>query len=171
MGTHSSEGFALPPRIGAVIAMPRAPALFVLRSCARYADQTDANMHCARCHTDYCSRPCQKAHWASGHKKACAGLARARRDTDLAVQSRARARVAHMSGGAPDDTRCLFCLDGDDATDPLLRGCACRGLFGWTNVGCLVKSAKATRAPRPGQPHFAAWISCATYKQDFTGLV
>ena len=83
-------------------------------------------MQWVRCHTLYCSRPCQKTHWASGHKKACKGLAQAPRDTDLGAQSLALARVARMSGGAPDDARCLFRLGGADATDSLLRGCACR---------------------------------------------
>ena len=50
--------------------------------------------------------------WTSGgHKKVCEGIARARRDTNLEAQSRALARVSHMSGGAPDDARCIFCLD------------------------------------------------------------
>ena len=145
-----------------------------LRSCESCAGQTDANLHCARCHTIYCSRACQKAHWNSGgHKKACAGIARARRDTDLDVQSRALARVAHMSGGAPDDARCMVCLDEGEAAEPLVRGCACRGSSGWTHATCLVQSA-AARAPPPGQPRldgFAAWIFCSTCKQLFTGLV
>ena len=74
--------------------------------------QTDANLSCMRCRTDYCSRACQKADWGSGgHKDTCKGIARARRDTDLDAQSCALARVSHMSGGAPGDARCLFCLD------------------------------------------------------------
>ena len=97
----------------------------LLRSCAGCTEQTDANLSCARCRTPYCSRECQKAHWgAGGHKKACAGIARARRDTDLEVQSRALARVAQMSGGAPNNAYCLFCLDAGDAAEPLARGCA-----------------------------------------------
>ena len=71
--------------------------------CAGCAKQTDANLSCARCRVDYCSRKCPKVHWTSGgHKHACAGLARARRDTDLDVQSRALARVSYMGGCAPD---------------------------------------------------------------------
>ena len=143
-----------------------------LGSCASCAEQTDATLCCGRCHTLYCSRPCQKTHWKlGGHKKACAGIARARRDTKLEAQSRALAHVSCMSGGAPDDARCLFCLDGGDATEPLLRGCACRGSFGWTHALCLVKMAEATRAPPPGEPRFAAWISCSTCEQGFTGQV
>ena len=42
---------------------------------------------------------------------ACAGIARARRDMNLEVQSRALACVARRSGGAPDDARCRLCLD------------------------------------------------------------
>ena len=95
-----------------------------LCSCASCAEETAANLRCARCHTIYCSRACQKTHWTSGgHKKACAGLSRARRDTDLEVQSRALGRVSSMSGGAPDDVHCLACLNGGDAADPLMRGC------------------------------------------------
>ena len=147
-------------------------SLSVLRSCASCAEQTDANLLCARCHTLYCSRRCQKTHWASGgHKQTCVGIARARRDTDTEVQSRALARVSHMSGGAPDEACCLFCLDRGDVTDPLLRGCACRGSFGWTHATCLVRSAEAAREPMLPQPHFAAWLFCATCKQGFTGLV
>ena len=74
-----------------------------------------------------------------------------------------------MSGGAPDDARCLFCLDWGDAEDPLMRRCACRGSFGWMHVTCLIKMAEA--APRPPAPTFAAWVSCSTCKQAFTGLV
>ena len=93
--------------------------------CARCAEHTDVTLCCAHCHTIYCSRRCQKAHWTlGGHKRACKGIARARRDTDLEVQSRALARASHMSGGAPDDARCMFCLDGDDAAKPLVRECA-----------------------------------------------
>ena len=144
-----------------------------LRTCAGCAEQTAAKFRCARCHTPhYCSRPCQVAHWTSGgHKKCCAGLARARRDTNLEVQSRALARVAHMSGGAPDDAHCLTCLDRGDAADPLVRGCACRGSSGWSHVGCMVETAEATREPSPPGPFFAAWIYCPTCKQPFTGLV
>ena len=143
-----------------------------LRSCANCAEETDSNLWCARCHTIYCSRPCQKTHWTSGgHKKECKGIARARSDTNLEAQSRALARVSHMSGGAPDDARCLFCLDWGDAEDPLLRGCACRGSFGWTHVTCLVKSAEIAQAPPLGEPLFMTWISCSTCKQEFTGLV
>ena len=143
-----------------------------LSFCASCAEQTDAILCCARCHTDYCSRVCQKAHWASGgHKKACAGIARARRDTDLEVQSRGLARVAHMSGGAPGDAHCLTCLDGGDAADPLVRGCACRGSSGWSHVRCLIESAEAARAPPPGELRFAPWIFCSTCKQQFAGLV
>ena len=35
-----------------------------LRSCASEAEQTDANLSCARCRTDYCSLECQTADWA-----------------------------------------------------------------------------------------------------------
>ena len=101
--------------------MPRRAALYALNLCASCAQETDATLCCARCHTLYCSRKCQKAHWTSGgHKKACVGLARARRDTDLDMQSRALARVSHMSGGAPDEARCLFCLDGAGAANLLV---------------------------------------------------
>ena len=56
-------------------------------------------------------------HWdLGGHKKACKAIVRACRDTDREVQSRAIARVSCMSGGAPDDARCLFCLDGANAS-------------------------------------------------------
>ena len=104
---------------------------YALPSYVSCGEQTDTSLSCARCHTRYCSRPCKKAHWvAGGHRQACVGIARARRDTDLGVQSRALARLAHMSGGTPDDTRCLFCLGGADAADPLLRGCACRDSSG-----------------------------------------
>ena len=114
-------------------------SLSLLRSCASCAEQVDETLCCARCHTLYCSRQCQKVHWASGgHKKDCKGIARAYRDTNLEAQSRALARVSHMSGGAPGDARCLFCLDEGDATKPLMRGCACRGSFGWAHVTCLV---------------------------------
>ena len=140
-------------------------------SCGSCAVQTDATLRCARRHTLYCSRPCQVAHWAGGHKKDCKGLARARRDTDLEAQSRALARVSHMSGGAPNDAHYLTCLDGGDVADPLMRGCACRGSSGWTHATCLVKMAEAARAPPRGQPIFDAWVSCATCKQRFTGQV
>ena len=135
-------------------------------SCAGCVYQTDAARCCARCHTINCSRQCQKAHWTSGgHKKAYKGIARARRDTDLEVQTRALARVAHMSGGAPDDEHCLICLDRGDAADPLLRGCACRGSCGWTHVTCLIiKTAEVMMTLAP-------WVSCSTCKQEFTGLV
>ena len=74
------------------------------------AVQTAGNLSCARCHTLYCSRECQKTHWASGgHKQTCAGIARACRDTDVDAQSRALARASHMSGGAPDDAHCQIC--------------------------------------------------------------
>ena len=109
-------------------------SLSALRSCASCADPTDANVCCARCHTLYCSRACQKTHWSSGHKKACKGIARACRDTDREAQSRALARVSHMNGGAPDDAYGLFCLDRDDAEEPLVWGCACRGSPGWTRM-------------------------------------
>ena len=143
-----------------------------LRSCASCAEQTDGRLCCARCHTLYCSRACQKAHWSlGGHKKACVGLARAHRDTDPEVQSRALARVVHMSGGAPGDARCLFCLDGGDAEDPLMRGCACRGTFGWSHATCLVKMAEAAQEPPPPSPPFVAWAFCSNCKQRFTGLV
>ena len=81
-----------------------------LRSCVSCAEQTDGKLCCARCHTLYCSRACQKTDWTSG------------RDTNLEMQSRALVRVAHMSGGAPDDAHCLFCLDQGDATDPSCGG-------------------------------------------------
>ena len=118
-------------------------SLSVLRSCASCAGQTDLNMRCTRCHTLYCLRKYQKAHWGSGgHKKVCAVTARARRDTNLEVQSRALVRVAHTvahtSGGAPDNACCLVCLGGAGTTVPLVRGCACRGSPGWTHVTCLV---------------------------------
>ena len=144
----------------------------MLRSCATCAEQTDAKLRCARCRTDYCSRACQAAHWVSGgHNKACKGIARARRDTNLEVQSRALACVAHMIGGAPADARCLFCLDWGDTTDPLVRGCACRDSAGWTHMGCLVKSAEVAREPPPEELLFTPWISRLTCKQRFTGQV
>ena len=147
-------------------------SLSVLHSCASCAERTGATLWCARCRTDYCSRVCQKAHWTSGgHKKDCKVIARARRDTNPEVQSRALARASCMSGGAPHDARCMFCLDWGDAKDPLARGCACRGSFGWTHVTCLVKPAETARAPPPGEPYFTAWVSCSTCKQEFTGLV
>ena len=100
------------------------------------AEQNDRMLRCARCYALYCSRACQKAHWTSGgHKNECEGIARARRDTDRDAQSRALARVSHMSGGAPADARCMFCLDWGDASDPIMRGCACRGSAGWTQWG------------------------------------
>ena len=96
-------------------------SLSVIRSCASCVEQTDATLCCARYRTDNCSLQCQVAHWTSGgHKKTCKGLARAHRDTDIEVQSRALARVSHMSGGAPGDAHCLFCLDGGGAEDPLM---------------------------------------------------
>ena len=148
-------------------ALPPAP-----RSCAGCTEQIDAKLCCARCHTLYCSRPCQKAHWNSGgHKQACAGIARARRDTDLEAQLRALSYVSHMSGGAPDDARCLFCLDGGDAAEPLVRGCACRGSYGWAHAACLIRMTEAARAPLPGEPTFTAWVCCSTCKQRFTGQV
>ena len=92
-----------------------------LRFCASCAEQTDATLCCARCRTDYCSRECQVAHWTlGGHKKACKGIARARRDTGPGAQSRAFARVSHTSGCAPDDAHCLICLEGTGATEPAL---------------------------------------------------
>ena len=106
-----------------------------------------------------------------GHNKECKGIARARRNADREVQSRALARVAHMSGGAPGDARCLFCLDGGDAEDPVLRGCACRGSSGWTHIWCLVKSAEAAPVPPRSVPRFTVWLSCLTCKQEFTGQV
>ena len=87
------------------------------------------------------------------------------------MQPRALARVAHVSGGAPDDAHCLFCLDRGGAADPLVRGCVCRGSSGWVHMGCLVKSAETAPVPTPPAPHFAAWAVCATCKQRFTGLV
>ena len=73
---------------------------------ARYAWHCfDRHVACAPLllcyHADCCSQTYQKAHWASGaHKKACQGVAYARRDTDREAQSRALARVAHMSARA-----------------------------------------------------------------------
>ena len=97
-------------------------SLSVRHSCTSCAEQTDANLRCARCHTRYCSSECHKTDWISGgHKKACAGIARARRDTDLEVQLRALARVSCMSGGAPDDARCLFCVS--TGATPKNRSC------------------------------------------------
>ena len=100
----------------------------VLRPCAGCAEQTTVNLHCVRCHTPrYCSRSCQVTHWSPGrHKKACTGLARARLDTNLEVQSRALAHVAHMGGGTSVDLCCLFFIGGGGATDQHLRGCAYR---------------------------------------------
>ena len=143
----------------------------MLRSYASCAEEIDASLHCARCHTYYCSRPCQKAHWASGHKKSCAGIARARRDTDLEAQCRALAHISHMGGGAPDEAHCLMCLDRGDTADPLLRGCACRGSSGWTHVGCLIKMAEAAPAQPAPPARFAPWDGCSTCNQAFTGLV
>ena len=120
-----------------------APAIFdmsdrppsALRPCASCTEQTEVS-----------SRACQKAHWASvGYKNACKGVARARRDTKIKVQSRALARVAHMSGGASDDAHCLTCLDGADVADPLLRGGACRGSPEWTHVLCLIRMAETAQ--------------------------
>ena len=36
--------------------------------------------------------------------------------------ARARSRLTLMSGGALEDARCLFCLDGGNAADPLMWG-------------------------------------------------
>ena len=136
------------------------------------AEQSDVNLCCANCRTEYCSCECQKADLTSGgHKKACKGLARARRDTDLDVQARALARVSCMSGGAPDDARCLICLGAGDAADQLVRECACRGSFGWTHSTCLVKSAEAAPPPPPPAPYFAPWVFCGTCQQRFTDQV
>ena len=144
----------------------------VLRSCASCAEQTDGKLCCARCHTLYFSRACQETDRTSGgHKKDCAGIARARRDMNFEAQSRALARVSHMSGGAPDDAHCLACLDGDGAADPLVRGCAYRGSFGWTHATCLIQMAEAARAPPPPESPFAPWVFCPTCKQRFTDLV
>ena len=89
-----------------------------LRSCAGCAEQTSRSCAARAATLYYCSRPCQVAHWTSGgHNTVCVGLAQARCDANLEVQSRALAHVAHMSGSAPDDVRCLFCLDGGGATD------------------------------------------------------
>ena len=149
--------------------------LSLLPSCASCTEQTDANLCCARCRTLYCSRQCQKAHWGSGgkdgHKQTCEGIARAHRVTNTEVQSRALARVSHMSGGAPDDAHCLFCLDRGDATEPLVRGCACRGSSWWGHATCLVKMAEYAPAPTPPAPHFAPWLFCLKCKQPFTGKV
>ena len=106
-----------------------------LRPCASCAEQTDSNLHCANCYTLYCSRECQLTDWSSGgHKQACAGLARAGRETDLGMQSRALTRVSHLSGGVPDDAHCLTYLGGGDGADQLVRGCACRGSPRWAHV-------------------------------------
>ena len=92
------------------------------RICASCSEQTDANLSCTRCHALYCSSECQKTASASGgHNKACKGLARVRRDTNRDAQSRALAYVVHMSGGVPDDVRCLLCLDG--GVTPQTRSC------------------------------------------------
>ena len=135
----------------------------LLGFCADCAEQTDANLRCTGCHTCY---------WAlGGHKKDCKGFARARGDTNLGAQSRALARVSHMSGGAPGGALCLFCLDGGDATNLLSRGCAFRGSSGWAHATCLVQSVGGARVPAPLVPHFAVWIFCSTCKQHLTGLV
>ena len=133
-----------------------AMSLSMLRSCSSCAEHTAATLCCARCRTLYCSRPCQVAHWTSGgHQKACKGIARAHRDTNIEVQSRALARVAHMSGGVPDDALCLICIDMGGAVCPLVRGCVCWGSVGWAHVTCQVKSVEVARAPAPGEPTFA----------------
>ena len=147
-------------------------SLSVLRSCASCAELTDSKLRCTRCHTNYCSSACQVAHWKSGvHKKVCKGIARARRDTDPKVQLRALAHVSQMSVGAPNDACCLFCLDAGDDAKPLMRGCACRGTFGWSHMDCLIKSSETRQAPKPPAPHFAAWVYCSVCKQCFTGHV
>ena len=146
--------------------------LLALQICVSCAEQTGVNLYCAKCHTLYCSQACQKAHWTpGGHKEACTGLARARRDTNPGVQSRALACVSNMNGGAPGDARCLFRLGGGDAAEPLTRSCACWGSFVWSHTPCLVKFAEAARPPSPRELVFVPWTSCSTCKQRFTDLV
>ena len=148
--------------------------LSTLRSCAGCADETDATLCCARCHTIYCSRPCQKAR-GLGPGRAQEGLrgarARARRDMDLEVQSRALARVSHMSGGGAGRRALSVLPRRRRHRRSAPAGVPCRGSSGWTHIGCLVKSAEAARAPPPPAPYFAPWLSCSTCKQQFTGQV
>ena len=69
---------------------------------------------CGRCKsTFYCSRRCQKQHWAAGgHKEDC-----------------------------EEPPCCTICLEGGEEPLPMQRGCACRGDSGLAHVACLAEVA------------------------------
>ena len=73
---------------------------------------------------------------------------------------------------APQDARCYICLDGDDATGKLLRGCACRGdSAGFVHLECLRELAMSKEASGDREAAFSSWTSCGNCKQGFTGAL
>jgi hypothetical protein len=61
---------------------------------------------------------------------------------------------------------CWICLEGADmgaGEDPLIRGCACRGVAGFAHCSCLVEYASRTSS--------RGWTQCGICKQEYAGAM
>ena len=71
---------------------------------------------------------------------------------------------------APKDARCYICLDGDDATGKLMRGCACRGASaGYVHLECLSSLAVSKEDSRDPYAVITSWTTCGNCTHSFAG--
>lgn len=88
-------------------------------------------------------------------------------------EEEARAKVAALPD--KDDVSCWICLDevDDDAGQPLVRDCSCRGNAGFAHVSCLAEYAKTKSLPiffsgefNPDEL-YANWKICPNCNQEY----
>ena len=82
----------------------------------------------------------------------------------LASLAAAAGRGGALHGASAAEGACFICLDNDP--QPIRSGCACRS-GGLAHLDCLIKNAVVQQAHRGG----AAWITCQTCTQDFSGAM
>ena len=145
--------------------------------CCEECGAANAKLRCTKCKACfYCSRACQTRNWRL-HKKICSPDQALRRfvPVEMAIE---RALAEQPTVQAPKDATCYICLEGDDATGKLMRGCACRGASaGFVHLECLAEGAE--RKHKPGDVTVArdvttiltSWMQCRTCNQNTVGAL
>ena len=126
---------------------------------------------CRRCQTRLCGEACLKQHNKS--KGECKKIQRAGGAQQYYANEQyaaaAAVAVEKCAGDAAGKT-CYICLAGDN----LVRGCACRGEWGFVHLSCLVRQARVACAEAAEEAVVEAstkWYKCSLCKQDYHGVV
>ena len=130
-----------------------------------------AKLHCGHCKVCYyCSKACQRRNWGL-HKHVCTTDPSLRRfvPVEMAIE---RSLLKQPKVQAPKDATCYICLEGEDATGKLMRGCACRGdSAGYAHIECLTELAMSKEATGDKQAVFSVYMTCGNCKHNFTGAL